>query len=286
MGMSERAARESMAPAGVPVIAVGHRGAKRFAPENTLAAYDTAIAMGARVVEMDVRMTVDGHFVVMHDARVDRTTNGRGFVSRMTLADIKALDAGSWFGPEFAGERVPTLAEALAHVKGRAGVDIDFKAGPADSAARLASILDEAGFNDGALVTVFARARHYEKLKSLPTRYALRPHYRNPDLTAEARADGVDVMGLRRRDWSFRAARTIADHGLVLFANVMGREDGPRGFDDALRGGARFIQTDRLDLLVPYLKERGLFADGVPTRAVAALERGSPQRVAAGPAAD
>lgn len=286
IGVSERTARESMAPTGVPVIAVGHRGAKRFAPENTLAAYDTAIAMGARVVEMDVRMTADGHFVVMHDAGVDRTTNGRGFVSRMTLADLKALDAGSWFSAEFAGERVPTLAEALAHVKGRAGVDIDFKAGPADSAARLAAILDEAGYDDGALVTVFARAWHYERLKSLPARYALRPHYRSPAHTAEARADGVDVMGLRRRDWSFRAARTIADHEIVLFANVMGREDGPGGFDEALRGGARFIQTDRLDLLVPYLKERGLFSDSVPTRATASRDSGSPQRVAAGPAAE
>lgn len=284
--MSERAARESMAPTGVPVIAVGHRGTTKFAPENTLAAFDTAIAMGARAVEMDVRMTADGHFIVMHDATVDRTTDGRGFVSKLTLADIVALDAGSWFGPAFTGERVPTLREALRHVKGRAAVDIDFKAGPDDSAARIAQILDEEGYDDGALVTVFVRAWHYGKMRPLPDRYALRPHFFSAEKTAEARRQGVDIVGLRRRDWSFRAARTIADNHLALFANVMGRDDGPAGFDDALRAGARFIQTDRLDLLAPYLKERGLLVDCVPSRTLGCLDgEAAPVRIAAGAAA-
>lgn len=281
--MSERAARESMAPTGLPVIAVGHRGTTKFAPENTLAAFDKAIEMGARAVEMDVRMTADGHFVIMHDARVDRTTDGTGFVSKMTLAEIVNLDAGAWFGKEFAGEPVPTLREALRYVKGRAAVDIDFKAGPDDSAALIARILDEEGFDDGSLVTVFVRAWDYLKMKPLPARYALRPHYLNPERTAEARSAGVDIIGLRRRSWSFSAARTIAGHDMALFANVMGRDDGRDGFDDAVRAGARFIQTDRLDLLAPYLKERGLLVDCVPSRTLGCLDgRAAPMRVAAG----
>lgn len=271
-GISERAARESTAPTGAPVIAVGHRGTMKFAPENTLAAFDKAIEMGARAIEMDVRMTADGHFVIMHDARVDRTTDGRGLVSTMTLAEIAALDAGSWFGAGFAGERVPTLREALRHIKGRAGVDIDFKAGPDDSAHRIAQILDEEGYDDGTLVTVFVRAWHYRKMKPLPPRYALRPHYLNPKQVAEARRAGVDVIGLRRRDWSFRGVRAIADNDMALFANVMGRDDGREGFDDALRAGARFIQTDRLDLLAPYLKERGALVDCTPSRTLGCVE--------------
>lgn len=271
-----------MAPTGLPVIAVGHRGTMKFAPENTLAAFDKAIEMGARAIEMDVRMTADGHFVIMHDATVDRTTDGRGFVSKMTLAEIVALDAGSWFGPDFSGERVPTLREALRHLKGRAAVDIDFKAGPDDSAQRIAQILDEEGYDDGTLVTVFVRAWHYRKMKPLPARYALRPHYLNPEKTAEARGAGVDIIGLRRRNWSFGAARSIADNGLALFANVMGRDDGREGFDDALRAGARFIQTDRLDLLAPYLKERGLLVECTPSRALGCVgEATSPARIAA-----
>lgn len=279
-GISERVAREALSPSGQPVFMVGHRGTVRFAPENTLTAFDKAIAMGARIVEMDVRMTADGHFVVMHDARVDRTTDGAGAVSDMTLAEIKALDAGSWFGAEFAGERVPTLAEALKHVKGRAGVDIDFKAGPADSAGRLAAILDVEGYDDGALVTVFVRAWHYDTMKSLPARYALRPHYLSPEVTAAARNDGVEVMGLRRLGWSFRAAHEIARNNLALFANVMGRSDGPTGFSEALRADARFIQTDRLDLLAPFLADRGLLADCVPARDLRCKGDEAPQLIA------
>lgn len=269
--LSERAARESMLPTGRPVIVVGHRGTVRFAPENTIAAFEKAIEMGARAVEMDVRATKDGEFVIMHDPLVNRTTNGTGLVSQLTLAEIKELDAGSWFAPEFEGERVPTLREALRAVKGRAAVDIDFKSGPANSAELISRILDEEGFNDGSLVTVFIRAWNYEKMKPLPARYALRPHYRNAPLAAAASDEGVRIMGLRRRDFSFVKARAISDEGLILFANVMGREDNELGFADALRAGARFIQTDRPELLVPYLRERGLLVDCAPSAALGCM---------------
>jgi glycerophosphoryl diester phosphodiesterase len=69
--------------------------------------------MGAGLVEMDVRLTADGHAVLLHDATLDRTTSGSGPLNVHTLAEVRALDAGAWFAPEFAGERVPTLAEAL-----------------------------------------------------------------------------------------------------------------------------------------------------------------------------
>ncbi|MGD9799201.1 MAG: glycerophosphodiester phosphodiesterase [Parvularculaceae bacterium] len=283
--LTEQAARDSMAPTGAPVIVVGHRGTKKFAPENTVAAFNKAIEMGARSIEMDVRATKDGEFVVMHDPFVNRTTNGRGLVSQMTLAEIRALDAGSWFGPEFAGERVPTLREALRAVKGRSAVDIDFKSGPQNSAELIATILDEEGFDDGSLVTVFVRAFEYRKMKPLPERYALRPHYRNAKLTVQAaQDDGVDIMGLRRRNFSFLAARDIADNGLALFANVMGAKDNDEGFEDALRAGARFIQTDHIDRLAPYLKDRGLLVDCVPARDLACLDGVTPDwRVASAP---
>ncbi len=279
--MSERAARAAMVPTGQSVIAVGHRGAKRFAPENTIAAQNVGIAMGARAIEMDVRMTKDGEFVIMHDAFVDRTTNGHGLVSRMTLAEIKALDAGSKFSLAFAGEKVPTLREALRNLKGRAAVDLDFKAGPKNSAELITRILDEEGFDDGSLVTVFVRAWHYRKMKSLPARYALRPHFRSAALTARAaREDGVKIMGLRQRNFSYAAARTIEDNGLTLFSNAMGRDDLVEGFDDSLRAGARFIQTDRLDLLVPYLRERGQLVECLPSRDLGCATENADARIA------
>jgi glycerophosphoryl diester phosphodiesterase len=92
---------------------IGHRGAAASAPENTLAGLRRAKALGCRWIEFDVRLTGDGALVLCHDPRLDRTTSGSGLVSAHSLAAIRELDAGSWFGPSFAGERVPTLDEAL-----------------------------------------------------------------------------------------------------------------------------------------------------------------------------
>jgi len=92
---------------------IGHRGAAARAPENTLAGLRRAKALGCAWVEFDVRLTGDGVPVLCHDPRLDRTTNGRGLVSATSLAAIRECDAGSWFDPSFAGERVPTLDEGL-----------------------------------------------------------------------------------------------------------------------------------------------------------------------------
>jgi glycerophosphoryl diester phosphodiesterase len=94
-----------------PVI--GHRGAAAYAPENTLAGLRCAKALGCGWVEFDVRLTGDGVLVLCHDSALDRTTSGSGLVSAHSLAAIRQCDAGSWFAPSFAGERVPTLDQAL-----------------------------------------------------------------------------------------------------------------------------------------------------------------------------
>jgi glycerophosphoryl diester phosphodiesterase len=92
---------------------IGHRGASAEAPENTLAAFRRAAELGAAGFETDLRVTSDGEFVLLHDARVNRTTNGRGQVDELPLEAVRRLDAGSWFDERFAGERIPTLEEAL-----------------------------------------------------------------------------------------------------------------------------------------------------------------------------
>src|SRR5215213_6287556 len=88
-------------------VAVAHRGANRVAPENTLPAYQAAIALGCEYVEIDVRATRDGALVLVHDRTVDRTTDGTGAVAELDFAAIRALDAGVKFGDEFQGTRVP-----------------------------------------------------------------------------------------------------------------------------------------------------------------------------------
>jgi glycerophosphoryl diester phosphodiesterase len=104
-------ARPDFAPELPRVVA--HRGASAIAPENTLAALRRAKELGAPWVEFDVKLTRDGVPILLHDDRLERTTNGRGRVADATLQEIQALDAGGWFDPAFRGEPVPTLAAAL-----------------------------------------------------------------------------------------------------------------------------------------------------------------------------
>ncbi|MGE5587977.1 MAG: glycerophosphodiester phosphodiesterase [Clostridia bacterium] len=140
-------------PAARPLV-LGHRGAPRVAPENTLASFKAGLEAGVDGFELDVQLSRDGRLVVIHDERVDRTTSGRGWVKDMTLAELKALDAGSWFRPEgggatgsgpggrrvsgscgvadapFAGERIPTLEEVLELVAARCRlINIEIKSG-------------------------------------------------------------------------------------------------------------------------------------------------------------
>lgn len=93
------------------ILNIAHRGASAYAPENTAAAFDLAIAMGADMIETDVQLTRDGEMVLVHDATVERIADGRGPIADYTLAEARALDLGTWFDPRFAGERVVTLAE-------------------------------------------------------------------------------------------------------------------------------------------------------------------------------
>jgi glycerophosphoryl diester phosphodiesterase len=104
---------------GAEIIA--HRGYSARAPENTLVAIEAAIAAGADAVEFDLHVTSDGVPVLFHDDTLARTTDGDGALRDRTLAELRRLDAGSWFGPQFVGEPVPTFVEALGRTRGRVG---------------------------------------------------------------------------------------------------------------------------------------------------------------------
>ncbi|PTM59677.1 glycerophosphodiester phosphodiesterase [Desmospora activa] len=107
---------------------IAHRGASGYAPENTIAAFDKAVTMKADYFEVDVQRSKDGHLVILHDNTVDRTTDGTGYIGDLTLEEIKQLDAGSWFGEEFAGEPIPTLNEVLDRYRSKnIGILIELK---------------------------------------------------------------------------------------------------------------------------------------------------------------
>ncbi len=106
---------------------VSHRGANKFAPENTFAAADLALEQGADYIELDVRESADGVLYVIHDETLDRTTNATGFVGHSSSKEIDSLDAGSWFDGKFKGTIVPRLDAYLEHLRGRAGVYLELK---------------------------------------------------------------------------------------------------------------------------------------------------------------
>lgn len=106
---------------------IAHRGASAIAPPNTLAAFEKAAELGADGIEFDVRLSADGAPVVIHDVTVDGTTDGSGRVAEMTLSQLEQLDAGSYFDPAFAGERIPTLEEVLETMGSRLLLNIELK---------------------------------------------------------------------------------------------------------------------------------------------------------------
>jgi glycerophosphoryl diester phosphodiesterase len=117
-----------LAPVPSPLI-IAHRGDSSHRPENTLAAFASALEIGAAFVEFDVHLTRDGEVVVIHDPTLGRTTNGRGAVRKLTLAEIRRFSAGypTRFGETYAGERVPTLGEVLGLLRDRAQAMIEIK---------------------------------------------------------------------------------------------------------------------------------------------------------------
>lgn len=107
---------------------VAHRGATGYAPENTIAAFDKGVEMKADYIEIDVQRSKDGELVIIHDTTVDRTTDGTGSVKDLTFEQIRSLDAGSWKGEEFTGEKIPTFDEILDRYRGKVGILIELKA--------------------------------------------------------------------------------------------------------------------------------------------------------------
>lgn len=232
---------------------IGHRGACAHAPENTLASIRRAAALGARWVEFDVRLTREGDLVLMHDGDVKRTTNGRGRVLDLTLAELGALDAGAWFGAAFAGERVPTLAETIALLAELGlGANIEIKSGAAEAgatAAALARIL-AAHWRAAAppLVSSF-------EVPALEAMRAVAPHWPRGLLLKEI---GGDWRGLLDR---LGAATLNVDHrpldaGRVAAARAAGRPvlcytvNDPARARQLFAWGVSAVFTDRPDALL------------------------------------
>ena len=237
----------------LPMV-IGHRGAAALAPENTLASLRAAAAAGASWVEFDVKLSQDGVAVLMHDETLDRTTDGHGAVAAASAAAIAALDAGAWFGAAFRGERVPTLAEAIAELARLGlGANIEIKPCPgrAEATARAVAAVVASHWPDSLpppLLSSFepaclAVARDHAP--ALPrglllTRLA-------PDWRAMAAALGCATVNLGRRHATASGIAAVLASGLTLVIwTVNEAVEAAR----LLAAGASAVITDRPDALM------------------------------------
>jgi glycerophosphoryl diester phosphodiesterase len=232
---------------------IGHRGACAHAPENTLVSIRKAAALGARWVEFDVRLTREGALVLIHDDDVKRTTNGRGRVLDLTLPEIGALDAGTWFAAAFAGERVPTLVETIALLAELGlGANIEIKTGRPESRATAEALARILAAHWRAAAPPLISSFEVDALEAMQ---AVAPHWPRGLLLKEL---GGDWRGLLER---LGAATLNLDHkpldaGKIAIARQAGRPvlcytvNDPARARQLFAWGVSAVFTDRPDALL------------------------------------
>lgn len=256
---------------GVTVIA--HRGLAPGLPENTLAAFRGAIALGVDAIEIDLRVTADGHLVVLHDDTVDRTTDGRGRVADLTLAEVKELDAGRYAGPEFGGERVPTYRQVLEVLQGsRTQLLLDVKDCPIDAIAEVVESTAEVSASGEVIIgpRTATDLRTFKKLDPGLRALALVPGRQDappdPAVIAEFADAGADLIRLwpswilTEHGGGNQLMRTVLALGTpvwtcadTLYGDI--RADAPE--DDLRRlvdAGVSGIMTDLPELLLDIVR--------------------------------
>ncbi|MCE5270948.1 glycerophosphodiester phosphodiesterase [bacterium] len=190
---------------------IAHRGASGAYPENTLAAFAAAVEQGADMVELDVHLSADSQLVVIHDETVDRTTGGSGAVGALTVAQMAALDAGG-------GQKIPTLAEVFALVRGRCNVNVELKgpgtAGPAAALIRL-EVLGHAVPVDRFVVSSF-------DLDQLEQIKVIAPEIRRAPLYGDKLPEDYLAVAHALGAWSVNLNKGVITAGLVKRCHKQG----------------------------------------------------------------
>jgi glycerophosphoryl diester phosphodiesterase len=229
---------------------IAHRGASALAPENTMAAFEKAVDLGADVLELDLHLTRDNELVVIHDDSLDRTTDGRGPVHERSLKDLKRLDAGLWFGQGFVGQRIPTLAEVLDRFAGKVPLALEIKAGSTFFPGIEEKVVSVLRRHSAIEYSAVASFDHYALRRVKEVEPALRTAAllvgRPVSISAIAGPGKADAMALEASLVTRTEAEACRAAGLQLVVWVVNEPARMRHFIDL---GVDGIITDRPDLL-------------------------------------
>lgn len=255
--MTNQALRTSSAPnkrsVVVPDAIIAHRGAPLLAPENTLPSMRAAVEKGARWVEIDVKLTKDLRPVIIHDDKVDRTTNGKGFLAALNFDDVRRLDARATFGEEFAGIQIPTFEELIETVlELDVGLQVELKPTPGDDvdtaeiALRVLKDMwprnrEQLFVTSFSIQSIHAAARI---LPDVPRAFAVIVPPRDP--LALLKETNTQILHLLQDVLTKESERILADSGIEYAVAVVNDRERAK---QLLRNGAQSISTDIPDLL-------------------------------------
>ncbi len=235
-----------------------HRGASATHPENTIPAFKEAARLGAHMIEFDVWLTKDGEPVVMHDATVDRTTDGHGKIRDFALAEIKQLDAGRWKSSEFAGVRVPTLSEALAVMPENCWLNVHLKEG-SEAARKTAAALARAGRTQQAFLACTQEAAAAARAVSPELRICNMSRQGTPveyvDLTIKLQADFIQLSSTKLPADLSKWTRQLKEHRIAI--NHFGIEQ-PDDLRALFQAGVDFPLVNDLAVGLKVAQEFGI----------------------------
>jgi glycerophosphoryl diester phosphodiesterase len=228
-----------------------------YAPENTFASFERAVQIGVDAIELDVHLTADGEVVVIHDHDLARTTDTEGIVGELTLAEVKAADAGRPFAPEFAGQRVPTLGEVLVWAKGKVVLDIEIKGGPWPHPGLEQKVVELIREHEMADQTIVISFHH----PTVATVKALAPELATGTLWSARPVDPVGVAKAAGADailpmWPYCDAETVERaHAAGLSVHPWATSH-PKAIEHLIGLGVDSICSNHPDIVVEALHRR------------------------------
>lgn len=232
------------------IVVISHRGEHLHHPENTIAAFQAAVDAGADFFELDVRTTADGKFVLMHDATVDRMTNGKGDVDKMTFEQIRALEVGIKMDLKFAGTRVPTFEEALRFAHSKIGVYVDSKK---ITATDVVAMLEK--FDMSEHVVIYGGPGYLKEVAALRPKLKIMPEAGSVGrLHALLNDLALKVVAFDKGDFLDPVIALAREAKADIYVDRLGDADNPIAWLDAIKRGATGIQTDHPAELVEFLK--------------------------------